>query len=70
MKVKPIYYKGFVNFLHIPESDEERAALIDMAVRSKPAEAMQELNEDIQELTEAMQELIDELERKNNNGNL
>lgn len=42
MKVKPKYYKVFVNFLHTPESDEEYAALAAMAIRSKQAEKMQE----------------------------
>lgn len=51
MKVKPIYYNGFVNFLHTPESDEERAAMVDMAIRSKQAEAINEaMNEFIEEL--------------------
>ena len=51
MKVKPIYYNDFVNFLHTPESDEEHAAMVEMAVRSKQAEDYQKF--------------IEELERKN-----
>lgn len=42
MKVTPIYYNGFVNFLHTPESDEEYAAMVDMAIKSKQAEELQE----------------------------
>lgn len=49
MKVKPIYYKGFVNFLHTPESDEEHAAMVEMAVRSKQAEEMQEFIKKVEE---------------------
>lgn len=56
MKVKPIYYNGFVNFLHTPESDEEHAAMVDMAIRSEQAEAMQKF--------------IEELEREIINGDL
>lgn len=48
MKVEPIYYDGFVNYLHTPESDEERAAMVEMAVRSKEAEAMQEFFEELE----------------------
>ena len=48
MEVKPIYYNGFVNFLHTPESDEEHAAMVEMAVRSEQAEAMQELYEELE----------------------
>lgn len=48
MKVKPIYYNGFVNFLHTPESDEEYAAMVNMALRSKQAEEYQELMEEIE----------------------
>lgn len=48
MKVKTIYYKGFFNFLHTPESDEEHAALVEMAIRSKEAEEYQELLEELE----------------------
>lgn len=48
MKVTPIYYNGFVNFLHTPESDEEYAAMAAMAVRSKKAEEMEELSKEIE----------------------
>ena len=48
MKVKPIYYNGFVNFLHTPECDEEHAAMVDMAIRSEQAEAMQEFMEELE----------------------
>ena len=62
MEVKPIYYNGFINFLHTPESDEERAAMVEMAIRSEAAEKMSELYETLfNEISE---------ERKKPNGNL
>ena len=48
MEVKPIYYKGFVNFLHTPESDEEHAAMVNMLVEMKQAKEMQELIEELE----------------------
>lgn len=60
MKVEPIYYNGFVNFLHTPETDEEYAAMVRMAVRSEKA----------RELQEELQEFIKELEREKDNGNI
>ena len=48
MKVTPIYYNGFVNFVHTPESDEEYAAMVDMAIRSKRAEELQKFIEEVE----------------------
>lgn len=48
MKVTPIYYNGFVNFLHTSESDEEHAAMVEMALRSKQAEEMQKFFEELE----------------------
>ena len=48
MKVKPIYHNGFVNFLHTPESDEEYAAMVEIALQLKRNKEMQELIEELE----------------------
>lgn len=50
MKVEPIYYKDFTNFLHTAESDEERAAMVALAIRSEKVKAMNEMYEEIERI--------------------
>lgn len=49
MKIEPIYCNGFINYLHTPESDEERDAMLELALRSKEAEETQALLEALEQ---------------------
>lgn len=50
MIVKVIHYDGFVNFLHIPETDEERDAMAELAIRIEKVKAANEMNEEIERI--------------------
>lgn len=55
MKVKPIYHNDFINFLYTPENEEERTALLDIALQAAQNKRIKE--------GESMEEVIEEIER-------
>lgn len=67
MKVEPIYFGEYTNYLCTAENQEEMDLLIEMAIKDKTALAYHEAM--IEALIENLDQLYEERERKSKNGN-
>ena len=50
MIIKKVHHDGFINFLHIPETDKERAAMAELALRIEKEKAYNAMCEEIERI--------------------